>query len=311
MKRLMCSFTLVAAMVASTVVCVADRPPADSVERAQDLIPFLGSSDPHTRGGALYQLVQIGSPAIPPLLNALSHGDSATKHVAATALGYIGTPAVPGLITLLRSDSARRFAGSALVNMGVPAVPFLLDTMQKENDLEPYIAYVFSRMGSRPVPYLIETLRTRRGLAASVALLNIGEPALTFLFEELKGPDERMVPARVQLGMMGNTNPRLAEAMIPHLVAMLRDQNGKLTRNSLNACSVLGRIGPPALPEVEQLLDDRSSDVRFNAIIALGLMHSSGKPALPRLRAMLKTEKDAGMRDHVRITIRQIESADR
>ncbi|MBI4425948.1 MAG: HEAT repeat domain-containing protein [Candidatus Kerfeldbacteria bacterium] len=303
--------TLFAPLAASAVVNNADS----LTDRGRFLVLLLKSNnDSYTRGAAAHQLIEIGAPAVPLLVSSLSQGDSATKHLTASVLRYIGEPAVPGLIASLRSVSTRPFAGSALIDMGTPAIPYLLGAMQDpvtDMNLERSIAYIFQRMGSRAVPYLVNAMRSKKALAAFTALANIGEPAIPYLMDELKGPDERMVPARVQLGYMGSTNTRLAQVMIPRLMELLEHSEGAITRNGLTASTLLGRIGTPAIPAVEKLLDSKDADSRFKAVTTLGLMHSAARPVLPKLRTMVLSENDPGLREHIRIAIRHIESVGR
>jgi|YelNatPaOPRAMG01_1025707.scaffolds.fasta_scaffold04397_5 HEAT repeat protein len=94
------------------------------------LVRELENKNPTTRARARLILVQIGRPAVPALIRALSHYETYVRCEAAHALGDIGDPtAIPKLVRLLEDEdvAARWRATVALTAIGTPAViPLLL-----------------------------------------------------------------------------------------------------------------------------------------------------------------------------------------
>ena len=101
----------------------------------------LGDEDQDVRIAAALSLCDRPSraaSAIPILIEALAHKNSAVRREAATALSAIGSPAVPALTTALGSEDGqvRYYASVALGEMGreaAPAVPALAKNLSHEN----------------------------------------------------------------------------------------------------------------------------------------------------------------------------------
>jgi len=72
---------------------VADQPSTDAVTQGQidKLIEQLGDWDSTVRKSAVNSLVSFGSPAVPPLVDALCDGRIRVRRAAASALGEIGS----------------------------------------------------------------------------------------------------------------------------------------------------------------------------------------------------------------------------
>ena len=89
----------------------------NSENMIQELIGELSNRNEDVRWAAAYALVQIGEPAVGPLILALENNDSVVRLRAAWALGRIGDPlAIDSLIAVLRDGdwAVRMRAADAL-----------------------------------------------------------------------------------------------------------------------------------------------------------------------------------------------------
>jgi HEAT repeats len=170
------------------------------------LIEKLTDSDAHISNVAADALVNIGSPAIPSLIEALKHQDSNLRWRAASVLGDLGTEAAPAVSALTaalqdQDGQVRLYATLALGNIGTAAkaaVPALMAALQ---DKEQYVRI-----------YAPSALR-KIGVEAKVAV-----PALTAALKD-KNPRVRF-NAAYALGAMGCE----ATSAVPDLIALLKDQ---------------------------------------------------------------------------------------
>jgi HEAT repeat protein len=155
----------------------------------------LGTSLSETVGDAL---VEIGAPAVEPLIAELNNGSYVRRGIAASLLGKIGDPrAVEPLIAAL-SDSdigVRRWAAEALGKIGDPrAVEPLIPLLKPGNYIETTIIALGEIGDRRAVMPLIEYLNNspindwKENEAAARALGKIGDPRavkpLTALFNK-------------------------------------------------------------------------------------------------------------------------------
>jgi len=187
-------------------------------ELAADALAKLGWHPDEAASGATYWIVQrqwdrcveIGAPAVPPLIDALRDEDPDVRRAAAEALGQIaarqadaavGARAAEPLGVLLRQDPhARQAAAGVLGRIGAPAVRPLIAALEQEGG--------------------DEQVRD----AATGALAQIGPPAVEALIAALGHKQARTAAARA-LGQIGAQQPdpaALARAVKP-LTAALRD----------------------------------------------------------------------------------------
>jgi hypothetical protein len=100
------------------------------------LIAALNDSDMNVRKAAGKALIEIGTPAVEPLIAVLVHSDWEVRRSAVEALGQIGDArAVEPLIAALkdRKEDVCKTAGKALVEIGTPAVEPLITALE-DND---------------------------------------------------------------------------------------------------------------------------------------------------------------------------------
>ncbi|MCZ6677540.1 MAG: HEAT repeat domain-containing protein [Candidatus Poribacteria bacterium] len=101
------------------------------------LIEQLGADKWNVRKDAADGLAQIGEPAIPGLIEALSHEEARVRYYAVLVLGWLGEAAkdaAPELISVLadEDDFVRINATLALAQIGEPTVPALIQALSNE-----------------------------------------------------------------------------------------------------------------------------------------------------------------------------------
>jgi HEAT repeat protein len=238
---------------------------------------------------------QLGSSAVPALIDALRDDDPRIRQAACTALGKIGDPsAVPALIACLDQRNISEVAANALVQIGKPAVPALIETLTNPNErVRKAACTALGQIGDpSAVPALITCLDYWYiSQAAANALIQIGKPAIPALIETLTNPNERVRKAAcTALGQIGDPSavPALiacldkrdiseaaANALIqidkPAVPALIEALTSPSNRARSAACTALGKIGDKtAVPKLITCLKDRDSDVRSSACTALG-----------------------------------------
>jgi HEAT repeat protein len=231
-------------------------------------------------------IVQLGSRAVPALIDALRDDDPRIRQAACTALGQIGDPAAVPELTKRLQDSVsdvRIAACTALGQIGdSSAVPELIKCLE-DTDYDVRIAActALGKIGDpSPVPVLITCLDYWYiSQAAANALIQIGKPAVPALIETLTDPNERVRKAAcTALGQIGDS------IAVPELIQCLKDRYSDV---SIAACTALGQIGDSiAVPELIQCLKYRYSDVSIAACTALGQIGDS--VAVPELIQCLK-----------------------
>ncbi|AFZ22543.1 PBS lyase HEAT-like repeat protein,HEAT repeat protein [Cylindrospermum stagnale PCC 7417] len=169
------------------------------------LIEKLIDNDAHISSIAADALVNIGSPAVPSLIEALKNQDHNLRWHAASILGDLGAeaaPAVPALTAALQDEDGqvRLYATLALGNIGTAAkaaVPSLIAALQ---DKEQYVRI-----------YVPSALR-KIGAEAKVAV-----PVITAALKD-QNPRVRY-NAAYALGAMGTE----AASAVPDLITLLND----------------------------------------------------------------------------------------
>jgi HEAT repeat protein len=220
------------------------------------LIQALGDGDSDVRAAACWALGEIGDrQAVPPLIQALGDGDGYVRAAACRALGEIGDrQAVPPLIQALRDGDSdvRAAACEALGAIGdgqaVPALSVWAHAGERVAQA------ALQQMGQAPLP-----------LPEAVAQV-VAQGAWGVLVRALR--HEAVRAAVVELGTPA----------VPHLIQALGDRDWDVR---VAACRALGAIGDgQAVPPLIQALGDWNSDVRAAACRALVKI---GAPAVPHL----------------------------
>jgi HEAT repeat protein len=141
-------------------------------------------------------VVELGTPAVPHLIQALGDRDRDVRKAACRALVKIGAPAVPHLIQALGdgNEDVRAAACWALVKIGAPAVPHLIQALGDGNeDVRAAACWALVKIGAPAVPHLIQALGDGDWYvraAACEALVEIGAPAVPHLIQALGDGNE-------------------------------------------------------------------------------------------------------------------------
>ena len=175
------------------------------------------------------------------------------------------------------TDAARRTeAMKSLITMGSPAIDALIWGMSNENpQIREMSVWTLSEIKTpiaRIVPAIITSLtdtdETIR-VIGSVALQNLGEPAVPYLIDALTAPSaEIRLNAAYALGEIGTP----LDTIIPALINTLTDPEWNVRRLVVRA---LVRIGTPAVDSLIQALNSPDQDLRRMAERALNDMGTS------------------------------------
>ena len=184
----------------------------DDLSRARSAVPV----------AALEELIQVGAPAIPPLLEALegteADDDDWTPLWIAMALGELRSPAAaPALLRLLdlpEGDVLSEAAAEALAKIGRPALPHLFTFSRAASRWEAR-HYAYGAIGMIPAPeardFLVQALSSDVLLWSTLAaaLADQGDPAaLPVLRSLLPRCDEPESPAvREAIGILEGRQP--------------------------------------------------------------------------------------------------------
>ncbi|MGD1996106.1 MAG: HEAT repeat domain-containing protein [Anaerolineae bacterium] len=233
--------------------------------------------------------VEVGSPAVEPLIAALRKRERRGRKPAARALGEIGDErAVEPLIDILTSyrySDVRQAAAQALIEIGAPAVESLIATL-KRNDKDARTAAMaalieISGPAVEPLIAALEKGSTRVRKFAATTLSEIGdERALEALISTL-GDRKASVRGHAARGLGKIRDERATR----HLVACLQDEQEGVQAAAADALDALGweperdklgatywiarrewdrcaKIGEPAVDQLFAALKDNRAVVR-------------------------------------------------
>lgn len=251
--------------------------------RLQQMVDCLGDTRGMVRLGFAEALGQVGKPAVPFLLAALSTDPNpVVRRAAAKTLTLIGdTTTIPTLIQALLTDEdtvVRTSSVGALAKIGAESVPPLLEILQSPDKPE-----------------------TTKGLAAW-ALAFIGTKAKEQLYAAF---DSEIVAVRsAVVGAIAQVAEEEPE-----------DRAFKLLVNSLadpanhvrsEAASALGKLAyQPAIPPLVALLHHAEGESRKAA--ALALMKMGNDTVLDPLQTALNAETDETVKRAIALAISQLE----
>ncbi len=262
------------------------------------LIRALGyRSDARVRHEALEALVEIGKPAIAPLIDALE--DARLRDAAVHALVIIGVLAIDPLILALRHTSVdvRAAAANALARIGMLAVdPLIVALKHKSWSVREAAIQALSQVGSMAEEPLISTFQdvdekdyARR--AAAEALLKSGR------FEWV---------ANAFFNAQGDMRQGLAEILgrsedaraVEPLVRALKDRDGKTRQTVATALGQLGqnRAVQPLLAAFRQERDAAVRQEMQAALEQLGWQLEKPKPETAQSSTPVTDFRNAGHR---------------
>lgn len=255
----------------------------NDAECLKNLVECLGDTRGLTRLRVAETLGEIGTPATPFLLNALSrHHNVVVRRAAAKTLTLIADPrAVPQLIQSLLNDEDTVVKGSsvgALARIGEAAVPPLLDILAAENSPEStkgHAAWALAFMGTGAKEYLHTAMESdspevRSAIVGAIAKVALDEP-----------------------------KPELFDLLLTALFDSVLDVR-------CEAAAALGNLSyHPSIPQLLELLHYPDWESRKAA--ALALMKMGDRAVLEPLQAQLATETEAPVQAVLKLAINQIE----
>jgi HEAT repeat protein len=270
---------------------------------------------------AIAELIRIGKPAIPALIQALSHSNEEVRWGAAVTLGSIGdrraakplgeltsdaiekvrTAAFSALIGLLDVNTktpdglfpdgdAYSAARKALIALGPAAIKPLLQALSGERPrLRAAAADVLWRIKDPQVaPALIAALRDQASLVRSAAAMHLGfleDPqAVQPLMEALKDSDDNVRSAAAS-SLARFADPRIVDQMI----ALLSDTSPQVRRAAIRGLTT--REDSRAIDPIIGRLSDTDEIVRRLAASALGGLKDQ-KAIDPLLSALNDGDED-------------------
>lgn len=249
----------------------------------KQMVESLGDTRGMIRLGFAEALGEVGKPAVPFLVEALSHhANVVVRRAAAKTLTLIADPvAVSPLIDALLTDEdtvVKSSAVGALASIGEAAVPALLEILNS--------------------PELPESTKGH----ASWALAFVGAEVKEILYREIASES-----ADVRVAVVGALAKVAQDAPEEKTFQILTDALGD--RESMVRCeaaAVLGNLSyQSAFPQLVELLHHADGETRKAA--ALALMKIGDRAALEPLQATLERESETMVRRSLQLAISQIE----
>ncbi|MBI1928336.1 HEAT repeat domain-containing protein [Candidatus Poribacteria bacterium] len=238
---------------------------------------------------------------IESLIIQLGDENQAVGRDAARALGQMGEPAVPALIKALSAEDwkVRYNAINALIEMGeaakaaVPALRQALDDQEMLVDYNAaYALYRIEKSTSNAVIYkLVQALSFLKTKAVE-ALVEIGEPAIPALIEGLR-TDSRAEIGGVRVDLDNQARfvlGRMGPPAVPVLMEALKHHDSQVRINAAFALGTIGRPAQGAVPALIKALGDEAWIVRMAAVDALGRIGEPAKGIVPALVVALGDE---------------------
>jgi bilin biosynthesis protein len=256
---------------------------SDDTHCLQQLVESLGDTRGLTRLRVAETLGEIGRPATPVLLDALTHhANVVVRRAAAKTLTLIADPtAVPVLIQAALNDEDTVVRGSsvgALARIGETAVPPLLD--------------ILASAGSS------ETLKGH----AAWALAFIGAEAKEYLYPAIQSDSPEVRAAVVgAIAKVAQDDPK--PDLFELLIRSLLDTNIDVR---CEAAAALGNLSyQPSIPTLLELLSDLNWESRKAA--ALALMKMGDPTVLAPLKTQLTKETEEHVQTILKLAIAQVD----
>ncbi len=184
-------------------------------------IELLNDSDWVVRREAIITLGEMGDErCIEPIVRCLPDGDWQVREAAIEALALIGSPAVELLLRYLRDYDARKSAIKALGKINDERVLDPLISMMRNDEFKDDATLALTELGKPAVGRLLELLKDPEEVTRKQAILALGEikdeSCVDALIESLKDPDWfTRLSAASALEKIGD--PRGREAVKPLL----------------------------------------------------------------------------------------------
>lgn len=268
-----------------------------------DLVKTVADSDYQVSESAVHALRNIGTAAVPDLIQLLKTDDPLRKANIARTLGQIKPPAkeaIPALLEALndRNSDVKMAVLFALGEIGSDREDIITAILGvfKEGDslVKSHAAYVLSKIGTPAIPALIELLKDKDPKVKGESAWALGEigpsakDAVPALIETFKHADN-IVKIRVatSLGRIGAD----AKDAIPILIKAMLEEKEFWDRKEI--ALALSQMGVDVIPAIFSALKDKvipgnepvGSDV-------IEILTKIGHPAVPYLIEGLKNQND-------------------
>ncbi len=116
-------------------------------QKLQNLVVSLYSNNQEVLRRAKEDLVQLGLPAVDPLIKAFK--EIKLWLIAVEILAEIGEPALPSLIIALEDSTLDSFAFDAITRIGSPAVPLLIKSLSQKGDKRSWVVMALGTIGDK------------------------------------------------------------------------------------------------------------------------------------------------------------------
>ena len=290
------SFTDFRELVSETLVNIGSA----AVPR---LIEVLSDSD---KSVAVPQLIEVLSDSAIPqvIIEALSDADKSVGYYAASALGRIGPEARDAVFLLIRMldderEDSREVAVTALGRIGQPAhkvsdIMNMTLVPEWESMCEDPVEFEVTVVGKNVAPYLIAMLTEENPNLRLAAAGALGNIAAPIAVPALIDTlYDEEDFVRGAAAWALGEIGRPAQAAVPDLINMLDDENDSIRRKVVSG---LGGIGTPmVIPILIEALDDDDASVRRAAIHQLCVIREPISTVVP---ALMRTLADSD--SHVR-----------
>lgn len=262
-------------------------------EAAGPAVPAIisvATTQPKPSQAFLDALVQIGEPAVAPMLGAFEKENPAKltrEHWVVQSLKQMGgLGAAPIARNLTHpSESVRLLAVLALVELGPDAEAAIPALFKARDDQSPQVraAALIALVGAKAPsdqlrPHLAAAFKDSSPViraAAVEAAVQLGDEGKEFradVIAALKDSD-----ASVRQSVTGHLSGAFADA-VPQLTALLDD--GRQRSGAIEALGRIGAASKPAVTSLVKLLGSSSKDDRLRILVALGQMGPAASEAL-------------------------------
>lgn len=297
-----------------------DASEAQQQEAATKILQKLESEKLALHDTFVTSLVNLGKPAIDPLIQELDSPNAAVREDAAHALGEIEREprkVVPSLVMKLGDvEPVRQAAINALIRFGSVAVNDLVQSLNKEERVRTGAVEALVGIGRPAVHPLMDALSSAD--AASLALARIGHPAIQPLLRRLReNPPPPDVCQRI-----AETLARIGVPAIEPLQEAVQEnyQNANYTMRLYSALA-LGFLGPMAVNAhevltkvgarerhrvVQKVISDALIKIGHPGVLGLIRQLEDPDPNLRRFAAMTLAEIGPQAKDAIPALIRKL-----
>jgi HEAT repeat protein len=251
---------------------------------------------------AAYALSQIGPPAAPVLMNALTNSVPWVRADAAFGLGALGEPSSASNLLAVLKDSewtTRSSAVDALQAFPDQAsliVPALVNSLDDPNYVvQVHVERALGSFGptARPAfPKLLHMIASTNDIAsrdAAIALVKIDFDGAFIAFTNNLNSSDIQVRRTTVLALMYFKST--GEPAVPRLIKCLNDPDVTVRAHAAIALGAIGKDPDLAVPALMANLNDPDPAVQVGAAMALRSFGARAKPAVPQILRIINENK--------------------